>query len=471
VITKRLLPVLLITAFLIPLSDGLCSPPLPDPQRLKYPPLTFSPPEPERVELENGMVLYVLEDRELPVVNVSAVIRIGSAYDPVGREGLAEITARVMRTGGTRSMTGDEIDDILEFTAASISISAGTDAASADLFVLKKDFDRVFQIFSDILIHPVFDGRKLELAKGLKIEELRRVADVPQRLAFREFRKVLYSGNPRGRLSTIESVGRIRKDDLTEFHKRFFFPRNIMMAVSGDVDRKDIIEKFRRHFAGWRNTGSVQPVLPPGEKASSSIYYLHKEGPQSTIIVGFLAPEKKSPDSYPFTLLDFIVGSGGFRSRIFHEIRSNLGLAYSTGSYYEGREGYGIFGSYAITKSEATATVLARLRDILQDVGCRQVLEGELAWAKNAIVNSFIFSFDSTDLIATQQMMVEFHGLPLDYLRAYRGRIESVNRKAVLRVAGQYLRNDRSTTLVVGNEQNFDRPLSTFGDIHKIDWK
>ena len=470
-IMKRLLPALLMAALLTPFCDGFCAPPLPDPQRLKYPPLTFMPPEPERVELENGMVLYVLEDRELPVVHVSAVIRAGSAYDPEGREGLAELTAHVMRTGGTRSMTGDEIDDLLEFTAASISVSAGSDAASADLFVLKKDYDRVFQIFSDILIYPVFDERKLELAKGLKIEDLRRIADVPQRLAFREFRKVLYSGNPRGRLSTIESVGRIQKDDLEGFHKRFFLPRNIMMAVSGDVDGKEVIEKFRRHFAGWHDAGRVHPVLPPGEKHSSPIYYLHKEGPQSTIIVGFLAPEKKSPDSYPFTLLDFIVGSGGFRSRIFQEIRSNMGLAYSTGSYYEGREGYGVFGSYAITKSETTGTVLARLWQILQDAGRRKVLEGELTWAKNAIVNSFIFSFSSTDLIATQQMMIEFHGLPPDYLRTYRGRIEAVNRDDVLRVAGQYLRDGRATTLVVGNEQNFDRPLSTFGDIHKIDWK
>jgi len=468
---KRILPVLLIMALLIPLSDAACAPPLTDPQRLKYPSLTFTPPEPERVELENGMVLYVLEDRELPVVNVSAVIGVGSAYDPAGLEGLAEITAHVMRTGGTCSMAGDEIDDILEFTAATISLSAGMDAASADLFVLKKDFDRVFQIFSDILIHPVFDGKKLELAKNLKIEDLRRVSDVPQRLAFREFRKVIYSGNPRGRLSTIESVGRIRKDDLKAFHKQFFFPRNIMMAVAGDVDRNEIIEKFRRHFAGWQNDGRVQPVPPPGEKASSSIYYLQKEGPQSTVIVGFLAPEKKSPDSYPFTLLDFIMGGGGFKSRIFREIRSNLGLAYSAGSFYEGREGYGVFGSYAITKSEATGTVLSRIRQILQDAGRRQVLEDELAWAQNAIVNSFIFSFSSTDMIATQQMMIEFHGLPPDYLRTYRNRIEAVNREDVLRVAAQYIRDDRATILVVGDEQEFDRPLSTFGDIHKIDWK
>jgi predicted Zn-dependent peptidase len=468
---KRLLFILLAAAFLTPLCDGICSPPLPDPQRLKYPVLTFTAPEPERVELENGMVLYVLEDRELPVVNISAVIRVGSAHDPEGREGLAEIAAHVMRTGGTRSMTGDEIDDILEFTAASLSVSAGTDAASADLFVLKKDFDRVLQIFADVLMNPVFDGKKLELAKGLKIEELRRVADVPQRLAFREFRKVLYSGNPRGRLSTIETIGRIQKEDLEGFHRRFFFPRNIMMAVSGDMDSKEVIEKFRRYFGLWHDAGRVNDVQPPGEKLSSSIYYLHKEGPQSTIILGFLAPEKKNADFYPFTLLDFIVGSGGFRSRIFQEIRNNLGLAYSTGSYYEGRAGYGVFGSYAITKSEATGTVLDRLQQILQDVGRRKVQEAELAWAKNAIVNSFIFSFSSTDMIATQQMMIEFHGLPPGYLREYCGRIEVVSREDLHRVAGQYLRDDRATTLVVGNEKNFDRPLSSFGDIKKIDWK
>jgi predicted Zn-dependent peptidase len=468
---RRLLFILLIAALVTPPSDGICSPPLPDPQKLKYPALTFSPPEPQRVELENGMVLYVLEDRELPVVNISAVIRVGSAHDPEGREGLAELTTHVMRTGGTSRMTGDEIDEFLEFTAATLSLSAGTDAATADFFVLKKDFDRVFGVFADILMRPAFNEKKLELAKNLKIEELRRVADAPQKLAFREFRKVLYSGNPRGRLSTIESVRRIERADLERFHRQYFFPRNVMMAVSGDIDRNEVIEKFRRHFGPWRGEGRVADVPPPGEKSSASIYYLQKEGPQSTIIVGFFAPEKKSDDYYPFTLLDFIVGSGGFRSRIFSEIRSNLGLAYSTGSYYEGRTGYGVFGAYAITKSDATGVVLSRLQDILQDVTRRKVEEEEIAWAKRSIVNSFIFSFNSTDMIATQQMMIEYLGLPPGYLREYRDRIEAVPSEELLRVAERYLRSDRATTLIVGNERDFDRPLSTFGDVKRIEAK
>ncbi|HPC74236.1 MAG TPA: pitrilysin family protein [Syntrophales bacterium] len=467
----RLFFIFLIAVLLLPPGDGNGAPPLPDPQKLKYPALTFSPPEPQRVELENGMVLYVLEDRELPVVNISAVIRTGSAYDPEGREGLADLTARVMRTGGTRSMTGDEVDNLLEFTAATLSLSAGTDAATADFFVLKKDFDRVFGVFADILMAPAFNEKKLELAKNLKIEELRRIADVPQKLAFREFRKVLYSGNPRGRLSTVESIGRIEREDLEGFHRRFFSPRNVMMAVSGDIDGREIVEKFRRHFGSWRGDGPVRDVPPPGEKLSASIHYLQKEGPQSTIIIGFLAPEKKSDDFYPFTLLDFIVGSGGFRSRIFSEIRSNLGLAYSAGSYYEGRTGYGVFGSYAITKSDATGRVFARLQEILKDVTRRRVGEEELLWAKRSIVNSFIFSFSSTDMIATQQMMIEFLGLPPGYLRDYRGRIEAVPPEDLLRVAVRYLRGDRATVLIVGDEKNFDRPLSSFGDVRKIEAK
>lgn len=466
---RRLFFALLVLILIFSSSDGICSPPLPDPHHLKYPPIAFTPPEAERIELENGMVLYVLVDRELPVVNISAAIRAGSAHDPEGREGLAELTTRVMRTGGTRTMTGDQIDDLLEFTAASLSLSSGTDSASADLFVLKKDLDLVFRVFAEILTAPVFDEKKLELAKNLKIEELRRVADVPQRLAFREFRRVLFSGNPRGRLATIESIGRIERSDLVKFHHRFFFPRNIMMAVSGDIDRKEVVEKFRTHFGSWRGEGPAADVEPPGVKTSPPTYYLHKEGPQSTIIMGFLAPEKKSPEFYPFTILDFIVGSGGFRSRIFQEVRSNLGLAYSTGSYYEGRSGYGVFSSYAITKSEATGEVLSRLRAILEDVARRRIPEEELLWAKRAIVNSFIFSFRSTDLIATQQMLIEFQGLPPDFLRDYRDRIESVSAEDLLYIAERYLRSDRATVLVVGNERDFDRPLSSFGDVMRIE--
>jgi predicted Zn-dependent peptidase len=162
-----------------------------DPDRLSYEEIKFSPPKPERVVLENGLTVYYMEDRELPLVNISFVVGAGSVFEPPGKEGLAEMTGDVMRTGGAAKLTGDKVDEELEYLAAPISISLGMEYGTGSLSVLKKDLNRAFKIFADIIRVPTFDEAKLDQEKNLKIEELRRVFDKPQRLAFREFKKAM----------------------------------------------------------------------------------------------------------------------------------------------------------------------------------------------------------------------------------------------------------------------------------------
>ncbi|NTV54640.1 MAG: insulinase family protein, partial [Syntrophaceae bacterium] len=193
--------------------------PWPDPDKLSYEELKFSPSKPERVVLENGLTVYFLEDRELPLVNISLIVGAGSVFEPPGKEGLAEMTGDVMRTGGAGKLGGDKVDEELESLAAPISISLGMDYGTGSLSVLKKDLNRAFKIFAEMIRHPAFDDAKLEQEKNLKIEELRRVFDKPQRLAFREYKKAIYAGNPRGRLPEIASIEKIERDDLVSFHK------------------------------------------------------------------------------------------------------------------------------------------------------------------------------------------------------------------------------------------------------------
>ena len=338
-----------------------------DPDRLSYEEIKFSPPMPERVVLENGLTVYYLEDRELPLVNISLIIGAGSVFEPPGKEGLAEMTGDVMRTGGAAKLTGDKVDEELEYLAAPISISLGMEYGTASLIVLKKDLNRAFKIFADILRNPSFDETKLDQEKNLKVEELRRVFDKPQRLAFREFKKAIYADNPRGRLPEIASIEKIERDDLVSFHKSYFFPRNLRMAVTGDISKQEAVDLISRHFGDWDDEGDFGTAPLPKPQENAPLYYYEKKVPQSTVIIGAIGPGKESPDFYPFTVLDYILGSGGFRSRIFQEIRSNRGLAYSAGSFYEGRQGYGSFGAYAMTKSESTGQVLTLMEGILKD--------------------------------------------------------------------------------------------------------
>ncbi|MDO8785921.1 MAG: pitrilysin family protein, partial [Syntrophales bacterium] len=409
--------------------------PLTNPDRLRYPSLHFKLPQTQRVILDNGIILYIFPDHELPILNISAVIRTGSMYDPEGKEGLAELTGTVMRTGGTEAMTGAAVDEELDLIAGSVEISMAMESGAASLSVLRGDMDAGLKIFSEILMHPAFEERKILLAKDLKTEELRRISDDPQKLAFREFTRLFYRGNPRGRLASASSVKNIGRDHLVQFHKRFFYPANIMMAVSGDISREEAIAKVNQYFGTWHTSGKHDELPSPSGNHGDGIFYLAKDLSQSIIITGDLAPGRATPDFYPFTVLDFILGSGGFRSRIFAEIRSNQGLAYSAGSFYRDKSNYGVFGTYAMTKAPSTAKALTLIRSIIEDMKRSGVSGSELALAQKSIGNSFIFSFLSADQIAYQQLMIEYDKLPEDYLVTYRNKIEKVNEDETRNVA------------------------------------
>jgi len=445
--------------------------PLPKPDELKYHPIHFAPPRAERVLLDNGIILYVFEDNELPLLNISAVIRTGSNYDPVGKEGLAELTGAVMRTGGTDALSGNAVDEALDFFAGSLHISMNRDSGLMNLSILKKDLDEGLNIFSQIIRKPAFEENKLKLATDLKIEDLRRIADDPKKLAFREFKRVLFQNNPAGRFPSTSSVKNIKRDDLIEFYRRFFYPENIMISITGDISKEEAVAKINQYLGSWNESRKHNVVPPIPAKQKGRIYFLTKNTPQSIIICANFAPGKKEPDAYPFEVLDFIVGSGGFKSRIFQEIRNNRGLAYSTGSFYTKRSEYGVFGAYAMTKSESTAKVLSLLRSIVEDAKTKSVDKKELEWATKSINNNFVFSFQSADQIARQQLMIEYDKLPPDYLATYRDKIANVQPEELKRVAMKYLSPDETVTFILGNESAYNQVITTFGNVSRIEDK
>ncbi|MDP1991403.1 MAG: pitrilysin family protein [Syntrophales bacterium] len=446
------------------------SPPsLTDPDRITYKPLSFTPPKAERMTLDNGLVLYTLENRELPLVKITAVIRTGSAYDPPEREGLAELTGQVMRTGGIEGMAGSALDETLESMAAILHTSISRDSGLISLSVLSRDREKGLELFSRIMRKPVFETEKLMQAKELKIEELRRIADDPQKLAFREFGRLIHEGSPRGRLSTTKSINPIQRDDLIRFHDRFYQPKRVLISISGDIDRKEAETLVNRYFGNWQPSEEKVASPAPPQPKEGRIYILPKELPQSIVILGWLAPAKKSAQFFPLEIIDFIVGSGGFRSRLFQEIRTNRGLAYSTGSFYTAKSDYGLFGAYALTKSESTVEVISLLRGILKDIGQKPLPAKELDTTKSSILNSFIFSFTSANQIALQQLMIEYEDLPEDYLITYRNNINNINTEDVLKAARQHLDPEKAIILIIGNDTVCKEISTSFKDVAKIE--
>lgn len=441
-------------AFCAAISDRT----LPAPDKIHYQSLRFELPDTQRVVLENGIVLYILENHDLPLINISALIKTGTMYDPEGKEGTAELTAYVMRTGGTDLLKSAELDNQLDQMAAKAAITMSMESAQASFAVLNKHLDRGLDLLSQMLIHPVFEQEKFELARQLTDEELRRLKDDPQKLAFREFNRLMYSGDPRGRLSSHQSLAKIERGDLIDFHDRFFQPGNIMFAVSGDITKNEAVTKFNRYFGGWKTKGLPVEVPPPPSKFNAGVYFIDKEIPQSTIITGRFAAGKNSPDFYAFTLLDFIMGSGGFPSRIVSVVRNNEGLAYSAGSFYRAKPAYGVFGTYAFTKTSTTLKAWSLLDAELQNIKSKAITAGETDWAKKSINDGFIFSFSTPERIVWQQMNLEYDKLPPDFLLNYRNRIENVTLEDLKRVAVKYLNGEKNIVLILGDSKKFDKP-------------
>ena len=431
---------------------------LPSPDKLKYPPLQFNLPQAQRVVLENGIVLYILEDHELPLISVNALIKTGSMYDPDGKEGVAELTAYVMRTGGTTKLSSAEIDGRFDFLAASPSITMAMESASIDFSFLSKDIDQGLDLLSQMIIEPAFEQNKFILARELVNEGLRRLKDDPQRLAFREFNRLIYRNNSRGRFASMKSLPNIEREDLIKFHQQFFSPDKIMFAVTGDITKEQAVNKIKQYFGEWKSDGQATKIPDLPQKTNGGLYYINKEIPQSTIICGELSVSKNNPDFYAFTVLDFIIGSGGFPSLIFSAVRNNEGLAYSAGSFYRAKPDYGIFGAYAFTKTQSSFKTLNLIINILKKTNLKTITGKEIDWAKKSINNGFIFSFLEPRQIAIQQMKQDFDQLPQDYLLSYRDKIEKVKASDLNRVASKYLDENDRVFLILGDTKGFGEP-------------
>ena len=440
-----------------------------DPRTMTFPPLSFNVPKSERFQLDNGMIVYLMTDHELPLVNITAYINTASIYDPEDKVGLARLTGAVMRSGGTQQTPVEKLDAELEFLASSVESSTSSDMARVSLTTLKKNLQRTLDLFGQVLMQPVFREDRVELARKQTIEGLRRQNDDPKEIAGREFTRALYEGHPLARVPTIESVTRITRDDMMAFHKRYYHPNNVILAVSGDIDREELLKSLGKVFNGWRREDIVLPAIAsPKTELQAAVLLAHKDVNQSVIRLGSLGIEKSNPDLYAVRVMDYILG-GGSTSRLTQEVRSNQGLAYQAASYFDvGRRFVGTFWVETETKSESTAKVISLILKIITGMTKVVVSDQELSLAKDSIINSFIFGFAKPDAVVNQQVRLEFFGYPPGYLDSYRENIAKVTKEDVLRAAQKYLKPDVLTIMVVGDEKKFDRPLTMFGAVKEI---
>jgi len=440
----------------------------PAPGRLSYPPLKFSPPAPQFFRLANGLRVYFLENRDLPVIKATLLINAGAVYDEKGKEGTAELTAALMRTGGTEQMAPRLLDETLSSLAAVIEPAAGLEQVQWSLFSLRKEFPRVWEIFSRILRTPRFDMERLRLLKELKSEEIRRLADDPQQWAFKEFNRLIYAGNPRGRLPTVSGLKSISREDLIACRRLYYTPDNMILAISGDIGREEVERMVRDSFGDWPAGSGIETITPPFPPFMPGKYYLVKETPQTVTVIGRPGPPKRAAAYFAFTILDHVLGSGGFRSRIFQQVRTDRGLAYATGSFYRARVDYGVFGAYAMTRSETAAETLRVIQDLVREAGRRGLRRDETERAKNSILNSFIFSFATPHQLVGHRASLAFDSLPEDFLWQYRERIELLTDAEIKSTAAAWLDFDQALILMLGSAAGYEQVKNKYPDFKMI---
>ncbi len=428
-------------------------PPLPDVKLPKY----------DRMTLKNGMVVYLMEDHELPLVNGRAVIRTGDRLEPGDKIGLAELVGTVMRTGGTAKRTPDQLNQMLEQRAAAVETSISESMGSGSFQTLSEDLDTVFGLYAEVLREPAFAANKLELAKRQEGGSIARRNDDPDDIAQREFKKVIYGGtSPYARTTEYSTLAKITRDDLVKFYQQYFYPNNLILGIVGDFDSQKMKSLIQAKFGDWKP--SLKPIKPQLPKVTqvngNGIYFVNQpQLTQSNILIGHLGGQYDSPD---YAALDVLNGLlNGFGGRLFNEVRSRQGLAYSVYGSWNPKYDYpGMFIAGGQTRSQTTVQFIQAIKTEIKKLQAEPVTGRELALAKDSTLNSFVFNFEDPSQVLSRLMRYEYYGYPADFLFTYRKQLEVTTAADVQKVAQKYLKPDSFITLVVGNQKAIVPPLS-----------
>ncbi|MGB3190397.1 pitrilysin family protein [Lyngbya sp. PCC 8106] len=439
---------------------------------LDFPPLPeIQLPEYTRYQLDNGITVYLMEDRELPLIGGTALFHTGSRYEPADKVGLASLTGEVMRTGGTVDHTADELNQILEQKAAAVETGIGTTAGSAGFSALSEDLEEVFGLFAEVVQKPVFDAQKLELAKNQQKGGIARRNDSPERIAGREFQKLIYGkDSPYARTVEYQTLNNIQREDLVEFYQKYFHPENMILGISGDFETDKMKALIAEKFGNWKpaKMGEIPPEPNTTQAHQGGIYFINQpQLTQSYIEMGHIGGERNNPDYPELMVLNGVLN--GFGGRLFNQIRTNQGLAYTVYGIWNANYDYpGVFIAGGQTRSDATVDFLKAVQTELSRVQREPVKPEELSYAKESTLNSFIFNFESPDQTLSRLMLYEFYDYPQDFIFDYQRQVEATTVEDIQRVAQKYLKLNKIVTLVVGNEAEIQPPLSTLDSETKI---
>ncbi|MEO1589920.1 MAG: pitrilysin family protein [Cyanobacteria bacterium J06632_22] len=423
-------------------------------------------PDYERYELDNGMVVYLMENHDLPLVSGGVTLRTGTALDPTGQIGLGSITGEAMRLGGTANHPPAELNELLEQRAASVETSLGTTSGGASFSALAEDLDPVFELFADVLRNPAFAPDKFELIKSRYRGDIARRNDDPDDITGREFRKLVYGDeSPYARQVEYSDLDNISRDDVIAFYNANITPQNSILSISGDFETTQMKTLIEQRLGAWQPAAETAFSAPTETQAKTGLYLIDQpQLTQSYIQIGHLGGRLDNPDHAPLVVLNEVLN--GFGGRLFNDIRSRQGLAYVVYAFWSPRYDYpGLFIGGGQTRSEATVPFLQSIQAEIERVREEPISETELQFAKDSVLNSFVFNFATPEQSLSRLVRYEYHGYPSDFVFRFREQVEATTADEVLAAAQENLKPEDLITLVVGNQAEITPPLESLGGV------
>jgi zinc protease len=434
---------------------------------LGLPPRADGRLSPSQTVLRNGLVVVTSEQKALPMVTLSLLIEGGSRLDPAGREGAANLTAQLL-TYGTKKHSAVELSDMLDFLGATITTGCSEEAVTANLTVLKKDLDAGLELLAEILTEASFPEDEIERQKQAVIAAIRAQEEQPGHVAEVKFMETLFPKSAYGRQveGTAESVKRLDRPTLVDFYEKNIRPDRAILAVVGDVSQKEIVEKLARAFQPWQKRAGAKPAAAAPAAGAPTVIKINKQLTQANIILGHPGVPRTHPDYYAIQVMNYILGGGGFSSRLMDSIRNERGFAYSVYSQFEPQKYTGSFQVVMQTKNESAAEAIKIAVAEIRKMRENGVTEAELNEAKDYLIGSFPLRFDTNRKVAAFLSQVEFYGLGLDYPDKYPDIIRKISREDVLRVARQYLHPEKLIAVIVADQAKADvKALDTGGGL------
>ncbi|MBD1399223.1 M16 family metallopeptidase [Pelovirga terrestris] len=423
------------------------------PDQLTFPPLELVFPSVAQQRTANGMIVYLKEDDELPLVDLTIMVRGGSIHDPLDKTGLSAWFAQSLETGGTALLTPAQLEEELDRMAARFSVTSSSYHFQIDLSVHQRDVTRAVELLADLLRRPGFDRERVELARQQLIEGVHRQNDRPAAIAGRYLARAINPGHPFGVEPTLDSLDNLKLTDLVALHQRFFQPQQTWWGVSGAINQDEILNLLAMYVGDWESRETDNRLLPNlPESLPPQITLVDRQLSQTTLLMGHRGISKDNPDLHAVRLANYLLGGGGFNSRLMREIRSNRGLAYSIYSLFQpGRYLPELFVVSGETRNDGAAEVVQLVREMIKQLIVSGVSHDELESAKNSMINSFIFAFEDSHAVVTQKMRLHFYAYPDDYLETYQERIRALSPADIQRVAHQYFHPDQMHIVLVGD--------------------